>query len=227
MKYCRAGLLLEDISLSIWALSLPGLAIKPTVRFRQGVLTARTSFLLRLTSLFAYDRHLVVDKSRKQVRLRIRRYWRIHQDQQFPFDAVRFIQYKFGRLPTRFGYVIHGAAVTNSVSWFTVALAMKDRTDPVFLFRFIGEGSGMTGVDGMLGGDTLLDLEGKQEDLSRDFVGLLSRCLGVPVATDLQQEVVDAMKSTLHPCPVCKRRISRTAPRCVYCGKKFAARRAG
>ncbi len=41
--------------MSIWSLSLPWLAIKPSVRFQQGVLAARTPFKLLLVSLLAYE----------------------------------------------------------------------------------------------------------------------------------------------------------------------------
>jgi hypothetical protein len=191
---------------SIWSLTVPWLAIKPTVRFHQGVLAARTPFILRLASLFGYERKLLVDTVRRNVWLRIRRYWLFREEQQVPFAAIEFIHYEYSRVSTDVSRAWHGPSLADSFNWFTVALAVKGRTDPLLLFRFAGEGAVMTGASGVLVGDSIIDIEGDQESASKDFVGHLRRCLGVPVRSNLHQKVVVAMRGTVQPCSKCAAR---------------------
>jgi hypothetical protein len=207
--------------MSIWSVTVPWLAVKPAVRFQDGVLSARTPFLLRLASLFAYDRNLHVDTVRRYVHLAVRSYWFWREEQHLPFAAVEFIEYQYGHLPTDLGPSAHGAQVMDRADWFTVALRIRGTPNPLRLFRFAGEGSDATGISGTLLGDSVIDVQGDQESASRDFVGLLRRCLGVPVRSHLEHAVAKTMEKNARPCPLCARRIASTASRCVYCGTKF------
>lgn len=131
---------------------------------------------------------------------------------------AKYVIYSYTRVPTSFGFV-PDIDVTDSVGWFEVSLAIEHRTDPLKLFRFFGEGSEMTGMVGAIFGDTFYDFEGDQEVASRDFVTHLSRLIGIPLRTQLEQKVSDIVGSRVAACPHCGRPVSPSVTRCVYCAK--------
>jgi hypothetical protein len=173
---------------------------------------------MRALSLFSYDRHLIVDPSTQVLWLLTRRHWIRSTFDVVPFRKVIHVIYKFARLPTWIG-IVPRAEFTDSVNWFEVSLSVDGRADPLKLFRFAGEGSETTGLLGAILGDTLVDMEGDQEVASRDFVGKLTKIIGVPLRSELEQVVTEALASHAVTCRSCGRRISPSATRCIYCAK--------
>ena len=198
---------------------LPELAVSPRV-WRDGpVLHARTRGRHRLLTAFAYDRHLIVDPTLRQITLTVRRYWVSVSSETHDFDDVAALEYRYARMPTEIGMTLQGGQWTDSVNWYVVTLVLRTARDPVTLFRFAGEGSEGTGWSGTILGDDLVDLEGTQEVESREFVNTLRRLLKVPVQSRMERMVSRAFAGRVMPCPNCERSIAITAPRCSYCGK--------
>jgi hypothetical protein len=196
-----------------WKLSLPWLTIKPAWRVRDHSFDARTQWLPRLLSLFAYDRHLHIDTNRRIVVLKERRFWFATSKVVIPFTRIKSIAY---------GYSAMGLEEWERPDVFRVGLLLNDVSSPITLFTFRADAAWLAHIaaNEWLEDDTI-GIAGDEEDASREFVVLLRKLLGVPVRPAMLARVQAALLVDLHPCPICERKIMRTAIGCVYCGSKF------
>lgn len=193
------------------------LALKPRVWRDENRLCVRTGFLARLLCLFAAERSVVVDPAARVIRITSRAWWFARRRSEIPFDRVVHIDYRFDSLPTGFSIV----GTTDQVESFTIALELKDPRETVDLATFQGEGSRMTGWEGaLLGGDSLIDWTGDQEDASRGFVRTLQAILRVPVGAPVPH-VADAA-GVLYCCTSCRRNSPPRRIKCQYCGGAVA-----
>jgi hypothetical protein len=97
-----------------------------------------------------------------------------------------------------------GLRGTDAIDIFTVQLVLRDSGVHVDLFSFVGEGAAMTGVSGvLLGTDTLVDLQGDQEDASRNYVELLSRLIGVPIGRPIAWRSKSVQQGLMTKCLRC------------------------
>jgi len=98
-----------------------------------------------------------------------------------------------------------------------VYAVLRDPSDRVKLFTFFGEGARETGWAGvLLGGDSLVDHAGDQEQASRQFLRMLKAFTGVTVGKPLMH-----LKDTdgkAHFCTECGRPAPPVKDKCLYCG---------
>ena len=209
------------------------LSICPELRFKNDILHARTPFKVRLLSLGAYDREVEVHPKAGYVFLKRRRWWGEYEKHTIPFRKIAYVDYKFSRLPRTFAVsgvrapAGHRTDATSPVAdqfeCFTVSLVLTEiqdqeskRSKRITLFRFLGEGSAITGLRGVLFGDTILDFAGVQEEESRVFAEALAELIGVPLGKpspepgDLFEEVAK--------CSACARDNAPHLKTCLYCG---------
>lgn len=199
------------------------LTFAPRVHEHDGVLRACTSVLMRVLSLGMVRREVVVDRRARYVTIDERYLWVVRRKRVIPFRHIHRIEYDYERMPTSFGRGYDGTVgATDEVDSFRVGLVLRPRSDVpashadlyeerVHLFSFHGDGRGRT---------TVLDLEGQQEALSRDYVERLSALIGVGFGHELAP-LRDESGATWS-CEACKRPGPPRPGRCYYCGGELA-----
>jgi hypothetical protein len=161
-------------------LSLSILALCPRLTRRKGRLIATTPWRLRVLTLGALYRQVIVDVKDRVVIVRRRYLWFFKRARRVRFEHIKAI-----------GYGYSGVAASDwSLTWtrkpadnFTVQLKLHGGGD-VHLFSFYGDGE-FENVgplpDWFYWEDYLFDLSGTQTQESRAYVELLSRMTGAPV----------------------------------------------
>lgn len=182
-------------------------------------LVARSALLVRLLTLFSYVRTVTVDHKRRVAHLETRFFWVLTSKRAIRFDEISHLSYAYSSLPTSFGWM----GVNDRVEDFRVGFVMHDGSEQ-HLFTFAGEGQGATGLAGvLLGGDSLIDWAGTQEQSSLSYVELLMKATG----KGLSQERLPAHRlvPTAKKCTACGQSSVPSRGRCLYCGELIAQRR--
>lgn len=163
--------------MSVYTVTSGLLSFKPRVWVDEDRLISRTSLLGQLLRLFAFSKRIVVDRGQKSVIIQRRLFWLIHTKREIPFSQIQRIDYAFDELMTSWNFL---SGTTDQLEFFRVSLVVGSiyQEKYVKLWTFWGEGSVMTGWSGWLLGDSLVDMSGKQEAQSRDYVSLLKEYTG-------------------------------------------------
>lgn len=161
--------------MSILAITSPLAALNPKVWTEDGQLRARTNLLLQILCLFFWERTVIVDRRERTILLRNRFLWLLERTHVFAFGDLSHIDYRFASMST--GWDMFGRD-TDSLEKFTVSVTKHDG-ETIELFAFRGDGTGMTGVTGVMLGDSALDYEGDQADKSLGYVEQLQRFTGL------------------------------------------------
>ncbi|MFO0615473.1 MAG: hypothetical protein U0414_22965 [Polyangiaceae bacterium] len=160
--------------MSLITVTSPLSALNPKVWVEEGRLHARTNLFLMILCLFFWQRTVIVDRRERTVLVRSRFLWLLENTRVIPFSEIDHLYYRYNRVST--GWDMMGRD-TDSLESFSVGLSLEDGSE-VNLLAFRGDGTGMTGVSGVLMGDSLVDTEGDQEGASLGFVDQLQRFTG-------------------------------------------------
>lgn len=209
-----------------WMPGLRILTLAPRVDERAGVLRARSSWLVRLLTLGAFSRQVLVDRRAGYVFIERRLLWGVRRKRVIPFRMIRRIAYDYDRTLTSLHGTRHGATGGDEIDRFEVALIVCMRDDVpeshkhlyeerVLLFAFHGEGQSR-------GYGVRLDFQGQQEALSRHYVERLRELIGVGFGHELGQ-LQDA-SGRAWACSSCGRPGPPRAGRCYYCGGNLESR---
>ena len=194
------------------------LTLNPKLWIAQGRLHARTAFLVRLLALFSYDRQVILNPRTRLITVERRALWLLQTRRTIPFARVECITYRFRRLITSWSWWV---GTTDQLEIFTIRLVLRDPKETVTLLRFSGEGSLRTGWCGvLLGGDSIVELSGTQEEDSRAYVSILARVIGAPLGRRPIEPVRDERGNT-YACVQCTRNNPPTLSRCQYCGAEI------
>ena len=201
------------------------LTLAPVVSETNGVLVARSSILLRVITLGAFRRQLVVDRRSRFVNLETRVFWLFKRARLIPFRQVHRIAYDYAATTTSVRRGFHGAgASADEIETFSVSLVVRPQEDipeshqhleeeHVHLFSFHGDGLGYAG--------NVVDFEGQQSDLSRHFVDRLQVLIGVGFGNELVR-LSDA-EGRGWSCESCERPGPPRPGSCYYCGGRLRA----
>lgn len=187
------------------------LSLSPRIRERGGRIFVRTSGLLRLLTLWSHTYTVIVDPGMRRIEVHERRLWAWARHRFIPFARVDHIDYRFASLTTALAW-FYGAA--DQVERFSLDLVLDD-DERIRVASFRGAGSVMTGLGGVLMGDSLVDYAGNQEDVSRALVERLVETIGVPLGKPLAS-------ARVRVCSDCGRHANLRDPRCSACGGEIA-----
>lgn len=162
--------------MSLLRASFSFLAIKPKVLLAGDWLITRSSFIMRLLSLFSCFKCVIVDKRKKNISISEKYFWVFSKSRCIPFEQIKRINYSFSSVPTSWNLFV---GTTDRMEWFTVSLILCDTYEEVRLWTFFGEGAVATGWKGiLLGEDEILDLSGDQKASSLNYIKLLQSFTG-------------------------------------------------
>jgi hypothetical protein len=160
------------------AFSSPLLSVCPCIRKSEGKLVAATALRLRILTLGATYREVVVDPKNQELTIYRRYFWFFPRRRRVRFGAIEAVAY---------GYQDWGGAswswAHDSVDLYSVRLRLRDG-DELHLFYFYGDGTFTNDgpwPDWLYWNDYLYDMSGTQETESRAFVELLCKMIGVSV----------------------------------------------
>lgn len=191
------------------------LSVAPRVSRVGTAIVVRTAWLWQLLSLFLYLRTVRISPALRRIDIDTRWLWLWHRHHIVHFDAIANIEYSFHSVGTSWVWFWRwGIERSDQVESFRVGVALRDSGQVIPIATFRGEGSSMTGLTGVLLGDSLIDAEGTQEDASRQFVELLERTLEVPIGRPL---ILGGTRS-LYVCGGCGRSGAPGRASCLYCG---------
>lgn len=161
--------------MSLVAITSPLAALNPKVWTEDGQLRARTNLFIQILCLFFWQRTVIVDRRERTILVRNRFLWLLERTHVYAFGDLSHIDYKFSSMST--GWDMFGRD-TGSLEKFIVSVTTREG-EPIELFAFRGDGTGMTGVTGVMLGDSLVDYEGDQAGKSLGFVEQLQRFTGL------------------------------------------------
>jgi len=206
--------------MSLFTAIIPGLSVKPHVSIDGPTLHARTNLLSQLFSGFSYCRHAHIDSMSRTVEVASRHLWLFTSSRTIDFDDIDHIDYDFASAGTSWGWTLGGYERTDQLEKYTVSLVLQS-DEHVPLFNFYGEGSAHTGLEGvLLGGDTMLDVEGDQGGASLGFVEAIMQFTGKPLGRKLDIHLPD-QKGDRWACENCDRPNPPNKKRCQYCGGRL------
>jgi hypothetical protein len=155
-------------------------SVCPDVFKRKGKLVAATPLYLRVLTLGALKREVIIDPKEEVIRVRRRYAWFFKRAVRIPFGSVRAVTYGLSSADASVGWRM-GAYKTKEA--YRVGLRLSNFQE-VHLFWFYGDGP-FTNYgpfpDWLYWGENLFDLRGTQENESRAYAEALSRLIGAPV----------------------------------------------
>lgn len=194
------------------------------------VLCARTSKVWQALSLGAYAREVRFDRRKREISIRTKLAYFVQRETVIPYARLARIEYRFGslgtgliggyRAPRSFtGHVHRTGHSSDQIEWFTIELVLQNPFERVEALFFTGEGAKLTGVYGVLMGDSVVDFAGEQEQESLEVFDLIERFTGVgPSGRIAGAKLGGAGRE----CSVCQHPCGPDAVRCVYCGVLIA-----
>lgn len=166
--------------MSLYVLRLPFLQRSPRVWRDSGNLYARTSRWYQFLNLGSYCRTVQVARTLRHVIIKVRRLWFLTRSTAVSFDRIAYIDRCHWDVVKSIGLTTEGFSATDVTEVWYVRAVLRDSAEPINLFRFIGDGSRLTGWFGVLfGGDSIVDLEGVQESKSGAYARLVAEFTGV------------------------------------------------
>lgn len=204
--------------MSFYEVRFPLLTLSPRLWGDEDYVHCRTHLLISAATLFAYSRTVSVDRKKRVVAIHRRTWWGLRRvRREIPFSRIDHIEYDFDDYPINGSWFV----ITDQVDRFTVSLALREPQEQVALASFWGDGAVMTGLNGVLLGDSIFDLVGDQANVSLAFVRALQGLLRVPLGTPVPHGV--DRNGARYRCAACGRNSPPTRQKCQYCGGAVAA----
>ena len=154
------------------------LAVCPRISKEDATIISTTALRVRLLLLWSYYRQVRIDPVGRTISISVCYLWFCRSQRQIPFHDVEAVTYGYEDIAYHSAY----EPVHETNDCFTVGLRLKDDTE-VVLHDFAGDGTlvNHTFLPNWFFRPFGFDLEGSQENESRDYVEIVS-CL-VQVST--------------------------------------------
>jgi hypothetical protein len=172
------------LDIGIFVVVLRAFKVQPKISKEGDILVATTGWTLRMMTLFAASRRMLVDPKQKAVRICDRCFWFFDRWHRIPFDMVESIIYSYSDVsPGQLSW----SGAYREMDLFDVKLRLRDGEERR-LFRFFGQGEFVNNSifpDWWYWNDTVMTplIQGDQENQSRAFVNVLSGLIGAPVTS--------------------------------------------
>jgi hypothetical protein len=176
------------------------------------ILIRSTSLLVRILTLFAFDRLVVVDGRARTVHVFETRWWKRRLSRRIGFSEIDHIGtgYRAGTRPSG-AALLAGGARMRDMDYFRLTLVLKKRGEEVYLGEIAGEDN------------TLSRKESAAESEFQQVLAILRRTLGVSVGQKV--EYAARADGTLVSCTGCGRPNGPGQRKCLYCGGELFASR--
>jgi hypothetical protein len=199
------------VSVAVRSTSL--LSISPQLWWEHETLWIRTSRLLQVLGLGSYARTVAVCPKMKRIEITTRRLWFWTSARIIAFEDIAYLLYEFGSVGTDWVASRTTFSRADQLESFRIGLGLRSKEE-LWLTAFRGEGSVPTGALGVVFGDSLIDLQGDQEDQSRSLIDWLEKLTGAPLGRPLLD------RGAIKVCAKCGRAGDPDALRCT-CGGSF------
>lgn len=200
--------------MSIIGYSISILTLRPTIIKRHNTLVVKNGFLTRFLTLFLFLRKVEIFFDDQIIMCSVTWFFFFNKTEVIGFTELSHIDYSYNSIGTSWGLAASGFGRHDQAESFTISLVTKEKIRYV-ICSFRGEGVVSTGWVGIILGDDIIDFSGTQESDSRQFVGYLSKRLGIPTGRQYDFSKLETN------CQSCGRRISKSSLRCLYCGSKI------
>lgn len=194
------------------------LSIKPRVEDTSRFVSVRTNGFLRFLSLWSYDYLVEIDVDRRRIDVSRRLLWAFTRTRTIEFDAVDQVDYRYSSRGTSWSYFRRN----DSVETYRISLILAGSGERVPVASFRGEGAVMTGVGGVLRGDSLVDWQGDQQDASRALFDRLKDLIESP---DRKLPGRAVGRAPIRSCVECGQAAPPNYANCLYCGGRVEQRK--
>ena len=188
-------------------------AVKPKVVIDSSGVHIRTNLFLQLLTLFFYARKVHVDNRRRRVEYTTRFFWLPLFRNNVSFQDIAYLDYEHSEIPLGWTWRGH---TTNSLEQFRVVAVLKRDKSKITLAKFTGHAAGMTGLEGVLWGDGLVDFSGDQDQKSNALVEFLVKSTGLPLGEPLK--ATELLQKSKFACSECNKPCLEHIKKCIYCG---------
>jgi hypothetical protein len=155
------------------------LGLKPVTRVTPDTFEARSSMMGVALTAFAYSKSMILNRHQQTIDFTVRYFWFFKKRRTIPFSRIHYINTKHTSWGTSWGFMWERM---DEIERYTISLVLHSPREEIDLFHFTGEGSvesGMAGV--MLGGDSVIDWCGDQEERYQEFLQELKDQTGAPI----------------------------------------------
>lgn len=154
------------------------LALKPMTSLKDGRLTIDTPSWVRIGTLGAYRKTVMVDPDSRCISFRTRVLGKTSL-RVVGFSEIERLDYSFDETGINTGSAFVDSQDTTEC--YTLGIVLKGSREEIAICRVIGEGSVHYGWESVLAGDDAYDYRGDQYERSLGLVKLLQAMTGLPL----------------------------------------------
>jgi hypothetical protein len=165
--------------MSIYSYKLPFLQRSPRVWYDKDNLYARTSRWYQFLNACSYARTVQISKTEQKIFIRVRKFWFFTKISEISFGDIDYVDRTHWDVGQTYGLTSEGFGATDVTEVWYVRVFTNNSPTPISLFRFLGDGTRMTGWFGVIfGGDSVIDFEGIQDIKSERYAKLVAEYTG-------------------------------------------------
>ena len=185
----------------------------PKIWADKDYLYARTSIFYRFLNLFSYSRTVVVDRIKKHIEIKVKKFWFFTSKKYIPFNDIDYTDMERREKDGMFA-VTQTKGLTET--WY-VQIIRKNSEEPENLFRFIGDGGADNYYSNLFNNLPFIKFSGRQYENALLYAELVSKYTGAHLFKDTKIEY--NVKVEHYKCLKCGH-VSPSKIKCMYCGSQ-------